>query len=631
MTVLSGALATALVAALAAGPAGAQAPAVVAGPLPNGATLSAFDRGGKLCLQTRGPTIGAPTTDCLDQFPDAPRHVSLASVTEETGGRAVWFAAVPAGVATAELVFANGARLTAPTSAGPAYHGRFAGRVRFLLLAAPNTDEPFLTRFLGADGRVVGAVGDPLAPNPVLERPTVFASGRAGGARWRAQAFVEQQLRRTPLEPDRLERVTCVGLGPGRTPPLGGPVVLRAQACADEGPLHAAVVPTDAIACRADGTAVAGFVAPRVARLVAVRGDGRREPVAVHALPAAYGGRRAFAFAEGRDTAVRRLEALDASGRRIATVALRLAPGSLACGGSASFSFFSIFGSGPLGSHLTPPPGPPRLLAADDGVRLCFSIGRFAPDGADCALPPQERVESRVLRQTTPAGTLVAGVVTPDVVQVRVHLGGGATVTVPTTPSVPGYTGRYAGAVRFFSLPLAHPRRAPIVDLVGAGGRRLGTVAGADFAFPPSRTVLRAGGVRIRASAARGVPCISVGAGECGPTIAALGVTATCAPRRLVVTALLDRRATGLDIGLRGGRSVTARIVRLPAGGGVPRRLAVVVLPAGATPVRAVIRHGRTRRASVRPLALPPAADQCGYDGLTGLPGSAGVGLPEPE
>jgi hypothetical protein len=629
MTVLSSiVLATALMTALAAGPAGAQAPDVVAGPLPNAATLSAFDRGGRLCLQARGPTIGV-ATDCLDEIPDVARHVHLASVTETSDRAAVWFGAVPPNVATAELVFASGARLSAQAVAGPAYRGRFAGRVRFVLLAAPNLDEPYLMRFLGADGRVVGATGNPLAPEPVLERPTVFASGRAGGARWRAQAFVDQQLRGTPLEPDRLERVTCVGLTPFRSPALGGAGFLRAQACADEGPLHAAVVPNVATACRPDGSAVAGLVAARIARLVAVLGDGRRQRVDVHALPAGFGGRRAFAFAEARDTAVRTLEAFDAAGRRVAALPLRVAPSRMDCGGSASVSFFSIFGSGPLGSDLTPPPGPPRLLAADDGARLCFSIGRFGPDGADCALPPQDPFESRVLRQTTSSGTLVAGVVSADVAQVRVHLGGGAAVAVPTTPTVPGYTGRYAGAVRFFALPIAHPRRARVVDPVGAGGRRLGTVAGPDFAFPPSRTVLRAGGVRIGAAALRGVPCIAVGAGPCAPNIAGLGVTATCAPRRIVITALLDRRATGLEIGLRGGRTVRARIVRVPAGRRVPSRLAVVVLPAGATPVRAVVRHGRTRRASTRPFAVPPATAQCGYGGLTALPGSPGVGLPE--
>ena len=44
--------------------------------------------------------------------------------------------AVPANVATAGLVFASGARLSAQAVAGPACRGLFAGRVRFVLLAA---------------------------------------------------------------------------------------------------------------------------------------------------------------------------------------------------------------------------------------------------------------------------------------------------------------------------------------------------------------------------------------------------------------------------------------------------------------------------------------------------------------
>ena len=113
----------------------------------------------------------------------------------------------------------------------------------------------------------------------------------------------------------RLEHVTCVGFTPLLSPALGGARVLRAQACADEGPLHAAVVPNVATACRPDGSAVADLVAPRVARLVAMLGDGRREAVAVHALPGGFGGRRAFAFAEAPETAVRSVRTRQPSAR----------------------------------------------------------------------------------------------------------------------------------------------------------------------------------------------------------------------------------------------------------------------------------------------------------------------------
>jgi hypothetical protein len=116
---------SAVVAALAllAAPAGArQAPAVVAGPLPEGSTLVAFDRGGRLCLQVRAPAGGEPV-DCLDALPDTARHVQLDSAGQPPGS--IWFGPVPADVASVELRFGDGEVVAAPTSAGAAYRGRF--------------------------------------------------------------------------------------------------------------------------------------------------------------------------------------------------------------------------------------------------------------------------------------------------------------------------------------------------------------------------------------------------------------------------------------------------------------------------------------------------------------------------
>jgi hypothetical protein len=421
-----------------------------------------------------------------------------------------------------------------------------------------------------------------------------------------------------------------VGLGPLRREALG-PAGLRAQACTDEGPLQAAVTFGVDSSCRADGTAVTGLVAARVARLVAVLGDGRRRTIAVHALPAAFApGRRAFAFAAGRDTAVRRIEALDAAGRRVMTLPLALAPGRISCG-APDFADVFIISPGAFatpGSRLTPPPGPPRLLVADDGVRLCFSIGRFGSDGIDCGLPPMEFFESRVLRQTTPQGTLVAGVVPADVARVRVRFSGGGAIVVPTTPTVPGYTGRYAGAVRFFTLPLARPRRVVSTDLITASGRRLGRRPGPDLPLPPTTTLVRAGGVRIGGASFLGIPCIAIGAVDCVPRLDnSIDVTATCAPRRIVVTALLGARDTGLEVRLRDGRTVRARIVRLRGAGGLRRRVAVLVIGADATPSRVVLRRGSQPSVS-RPLAVPTAASQCGYSAAATLPVTFGPGRP---
>ena len=53
---------------------------------------------------------------------------------------------------------------------------------------------------------------------------------------------------------------------------------------------------------------------------------------------------------------------------------------------------------------------------------------------------------------------------------------------------------------------------------------------------------------------------------DCAPRLGGvLDVRATCAPRRIVFSALLDARSTALEVGLRDGRTVRARVVRPPA------------------------------------------------------------------
>jgi hypothetical protein len=352
-----------------------------------------------------------------------------------------------------------------------------------------------------------------------------------------------------------------------------------------------------------------------------VLGDGSHRAAPVRALPAALAvDRRAFAVALDRDTALRRVIALDRAGRRVANVGFGLAPARLRCHPLPGAGFITVlFGFGiTRGVDLTPPPGPPRLLVHDEGVRMCFSIGRFAPDGADCALPPLELSDSRILNQTAGGRTLLAALLPADVAAARVHFSGGAQQVVPTTPTVPGYTGRYAGAVRFLTLDLAPAQRVVTVDLLDASGAVLLPFPGPNRVAPTPRptTVLRAGGVSVAAGT---FGCVSVAGGACVSSVqGGVRVTAPCAPRRIIVTSRLAPSTSGLDVRVAGGRTVHARVVRLPARGGVRGRLAIAVLPARARPVELVV---RSRAPVRRALRLPPATSQCGYDGdvATGL------------
>src|SRR4051794_21246763 len=271
----------AAVAVLAAPAAAQQRPVVVAGPTPSGAALAVSDRGDELCLRLVATGAGAGA-ECAAP-PASPFDVLPASVGD--AHRSTWYAPVPADVATVELRFVGGVRVSTPTSAGPAYHGRFAGRVRFFIVDSPTPirTRPYIERLLAADGRVLGVVEPPGATLPLLRPPATFATGRAGGRPWRAVAFVRRELRSTPLEPERFERVACLGLAPRA---LDG---LRAETCADEGPLGAVVTPGFDSACQPAGLVLTGFVADRVARVAAVLGDGRRRAVAVRPLPASLG------------------------------------------------------------------------------------------------------------------------------------------------------------------------------------------------------------------------------------------------------------------------------------------------------------------------------------------------------
>jgi hypothetical protein len=602
----SGILALVLLAAWLAGggSASGQAPPPVAGPLASGATLLAFDRGADLCLVLDGAGEG---TGCAPPARSL-RHPNLDS--SPTGDGLAFYGTVTPDVAAVELQFADGRRVAAPTTPGPAYRGRYAGRVRFFLAEAPVDQQPFLIRLVDAGGQTLAAADQPFAPAPVVARPVTVERGRSGGRPWRAQTVVELRLRATPLEPDRLERVACVGVV---VPEL--PLDLTGESCVDEGPLPGVVAFNAARGCTTGGI-LSGIADARVRAVTAVLGDGRRRAVGLHPVPGTD--RRAFVHVAGLDTAVRRLDLRNAAGQIVARIAGQ-APARLTCS-DGDGGVIGVFGFGGLADRRAPA-GPLRFGVRDAGARICLTTGDFAPGSDDCRLPPLEPIEGVVLRRTAAGATLVAGVVPAEVQAVRVRLSGGAAPVVATVPDVPGYGGRYAGTVRFFSLLVPAPRRALGADLLGVGGRRIDRLAGPDFAPLAARgPVRRYRGLRLALTPPPFPACAFVDDVACvGPEAADVAVVADCAPRRLVMAALLRGRATGLDVRLAGGRTVRARVLRLRGRAGRRARLAVAILPRRAVP-REVVLRGTERR---RTLLAPSAAQQCGY--------SENVTFPEPR
>lgn len=139
----------------------ADAPVVASLP---GATLVAFDHGGELCFGLRGDgpaSCGGPPRGIFDP------QVEQSNVH----GTQVLYG-VTTSAATSVEILGTGVSATGPVSGGGAYAGRFAGQVRFFLVAI--TAQPYRVLLGDAAGRVVA--GADVGPTPVVGRPIEVAT-----------------------------------------------------------------------------------------------------------------------------------------------------------------------------------------------------------------------------------------------------------------------------------------------------------------------------------------------------------------------------------------------------------------------------------------------------------------------
>jgi hypothetical protein len=241
--------------------------------------------------------------------------------------------------------------------------------------------------------------------------------------------------------------------------------------------------------------------------------------------------------------------------------------------------------------------------------RLCAGIDGLLADKSDCLLPAavSEQVFGLV------RGGMVAAVLPAEAVAVR--LPGGR--VVPTVEG--GYTGRYAGTVRFL-LARSTARLTDRFRALDAAGAVIGQVPIFDFselddpkAASKPASLARGRGWRLTAARSSYGACAyltlrgeerecATGLAPKDGAFAAVG----CSPRVAVLTGTLRRTTHSVRVELRGGRTLRARIVR------VPRRVRsgrvwVLALPRSAR-VKALRFDDRRTR-----VTLPPAAKQCGY------------------
>jgi hypothetical protein len=151
-----------------------------------GRHLVAFDHGGELCFGLRGE--GPASCE------EPPRGIFDPQVEQSNVHGTQVLYGVTTSAATSVEILGTGVSATGPVSGGGAYAGRFAGQVRFFLVAI--TAQPYRVLLRDAAGRVVA--GADVGPTPVVGRPIEVAHGRLGGERWRAAVYQTTHLWPTP-------------------------------------------------------------------------------------------------------------------------------------------------------------------------------------------------------------------------------------------------------------------------------------------------------------------------------------------------------------------------------------------------------------------------------------------------
>jgi hypothetical protein len=537
-------------------------------------------KGSKICISVLGPDEYQSEGECAT--PTSPFHpVRVFSYRRSA----------PLGMAVPESV----ARVTAGDASADAIAVDGFPRARFVLLAgaAPSA----LVRFQDASGALIGAARPEFAFR-ASRGETVF---RARDARIGLRRDFE--LEPTPLQLDRTVAETCL-------------YVVVSRAGTDDCTLDRDLGSFDVDVI--DGCAPAqgvlyGIVGPRVHRVEAVLGSGRRLRVRTAALAA--GPARLLAVSLPRGEAVRSVRALGAPGRE----RIGAPPAGFPCADDDQTSTLYSYaedGFGRSGKALTAPvtvaQAGGRSLRVADGRRhteLCSGLGRLS-----CAVPPVDSYYASLDR----SGRIASGVLARDVARVDLTLSSGLILQAPTTDGA-AYTGRFAGKVRFLAVEL--PAGVAVKRAVARGqdGRALGPLFADDFhehrtrrPVEPDLKLVRGrfefdGGVRTFACLQPRhpqAPSVEQGICDYSPLITTRAVV-RCSTRRAIVYGRLWSGAS-VRLLLADGSTLRPRVRRFPGIG----RVWTAVLPrtVGLRALR--YRNGPGRR----PFRIPPAARQCGYE-----------------
>jgi hypothetical protein len=462
-----------------------------------------------------------------------------------------------------------------------------------------------------------------------LTGPSVRVLSRRvrGGATLHVTAILRREVTPVPGSPGRIDARLCLkATAAGRA---------ADEVCQPPDRATSRLRLGGARGCAGRPTVVAGFVPAQATALIAVLGDGRSVRLATRPTP--YGRpERIVAGALPPGQALRRVQAVDGSGRVLAGASALVAPPDRRCGPS-SFTFtvtdFTDAALGtPAGTQVAAAlPGGPRLVVREQGDLICLGLDRLALDGSDCVPVPFSRrqgLELGTIRQ--PSGTIVAVAALPArVATVVLKLDDKSTMRIPTVPGSE-YTGVWRADVRFLLAALPSGRLADEAALEDAEGRRLDQYTIEDFEGPTERagrTLLRAGSTRLRVDHGtfpgdtRSYPCLALviggrtaGSERCFGFLdedTRLFAIASCSPRTTILFAAVTRRVRRIDVRLTSGRVLHPRLVAIP---GTQARTFLVRTAASVSQVHF---QGQRRDADDEDTIVTPivgARAQCGYE-----------------
>jgi hypothetical protein len=492
-----------------------------------------------------------------------------------------------------------------PTVAADGFDARFA-------IVRARGSSPIL-RFYDESGTLVGAWqrsgGFDALPRGVAVR-------KAGGVR--VVAYRGRQLRPDPLEIDRVVRDSCVDFQR-----LGHHTAMCLDLSAGAHVVSVVLPP-----CGHAPGLIGGLVPAVTQRIFAVLGNGEVRRTGILPLPPRYG-THAFLLPLPEGQAIRRVTVFDDAGDVLTREPFRAEPPRRHClkrGGGELVHDHSVALHAPRSpgaSQVAATDGQHQLVVADanNPPGLCVGVGVLLP----CERPSPDPEANTVFRQDG----AVAAVLGPEVASVDLQLTDGTTFPMATTTGA-GYTGRYAGRLRFLiaTVPRGTVRGAVLRDPDGhelasgpvvvadpqvVGRRRLAGLrvaalqeAGDVDATARPRLCVRLQGVRLGDLELLRDKLLCDDRGRDAPMLA----LAPCGQPRSALVGVIPRSARGLRVRLSDGRVMRPLLAKLA------RALLWIARPPRGAGVTAVVY--RRHRVALR---LPPRARQCGYVGEHRLSG----------